>query len=271
LLESRQQAGQALSADLARTAVQEASARADVIDSEARRDAAAMGLNNLMGRPPGNPFEPVPLPEPPPPPTVPAAEAPTTPDIEAARFEREAAAAALDVARAEPRPHLDLHADAGLWGSDTSHAVPPDFAALHPDATFADRLRRDLGYSVSVFVTWPLTDFGGIHARIAQARLALEQAGQAEKATTMEKDLEAAQAHRAMEHAYRQFQDLGRAMPQAHDAVLEAESRYWGGAGTTLEVLDAFTAATDLAVRRVQAELTYRLAEALALRWEGQP
>ncbi len=271
LLESRQQAGQALTADISRTVVQIASAKADVIDAEARRDAAAMNLNKLMGRPPETAFEPAPLPEPSPPTASPPAVSGPGPDVEAARLDREALAAALDVARAEPKPHLELRADAGLFGSDTSHLVPPDFAASHPGASFGDRLQRDLGYSVSLNLTWPLTSFGGIRARIAEARIAVEQAGQVERATASEKDLQSSQARKAMEHAYRQFHDLAVAQPRAHDSVLEAESRYFGGAGTTLEVLDALDAATSLAVRKVQSELVYRQAEALALRWEGVP
>jgi outer membrane protein TolC len=270
LLESRHQAGQDVSADLSRTAIGVAAVRADLMDAQVRRDGAKLTLNFLMGRPPDTPFDLEALPPTVEPSAGPAAAAETSPDVEAARLETEAAAAALQAARAELKPWFDFHADAGLWGSDTGHAVPPELMATNPHATFADRLQRDLGYSVSVSVSWPLTDFGGMRSRIAQAGLALEQAAKSQKAATMLKDLQSAAARKSMEHAYRQFRELTEAVPKARDAVLEAESRYWGGAGSTLEVLDAFTAATDLAVRRIQAELTYRQADALARRWEGR-
>ncbi len=271
LLESRHAAGESVAAALSRTVVQEGTARADVIAAQARRDAARMALDTLMGRPPDAVLEPAELPPPSPPAPSPSSSGPATPDVEAARFEAAAAGAAVEVARAEPKPHLQLHADVGLWGSDTSHAVPLDFAAIHPGATFADRLKRDLGYSVGLFVSWPLTDFGAIRARIARAELASRQAAQAETATRQQVTAQWSQARTAMEHAFRQLEELKKAVPAARDAVLEAESRYFGGAGSYLEVLDAFTAAADTATRAVEAELAYRQAEALMLRWEGHP
>jgi outer membrane protein TolC len=271
LLESRQRAGQAVAADLLRTQVEVTSAEADLVGAEARRDGAMMALNQVMGRDPGTPLTLVPLPPPAPPATPSQTPWESAPEIEAARRDVEAASAALDIARAERKPHLALLADVGLWGSDTSHAVPPDFAALHPGATFGDRVRRDLGYSLSVSFSWPLTSFGAIQARVAQAELALKQARQSQHATESEAALEWSLARQAMERAYRQYQLLSGAWPQARDAYLEAESRYRGGAGSSLEVLDAFARSIDIAVRATGAELAYRLAEALIARWGDQP
>jgi outer membrane protein TolC len=271
LLESRQQAGQAVAADLLRTRVEITSAEADVSDAETRQDTARMALNHLMGRDPGTSLTPAPLP----PPAPPAGSSPTpwqsAPEIDAARQAAEAASAALDIARAERKPHLTLFADTGLWGSDTTHAVPPDYAATHPGATFGDRLRRDLGYSLTLDFSMPLTGFGAIRARIAQAELALEQAQKSQHATETQAAFEWSLANRVMERAYRQYQLLSGAEPAARDAYLEAESRYRGGAGSSLEVLDAFSKSIDTAVRAVGAELAYRQAQALALRWGDQP
>jgi outer membrane protein TolC len=271
LLESRQRAGQAVAADLLRTRVELTSTEADLIDAEARRDDARMSLNHLLGRDPEGSLSPTPLPPPAEPATAPATAWEAAPEIEATRRGVDAASAALDIARSERRPHLALLADAGLWGSDTSHAVPPDFAALHPGATFADRLKRDLGYSLSISVTWPITDFGAIRARIAEAELTLKQARQSERASESGAAFEWALARRAMGRAYRQYRLLAGTGPQARDAYLEAESRYRGGAGTSLEVLDAFAKSIDAAVRVTDAELAYREAEALALRWGERP
>jgi outer membrane protein TolC len=271
LLESRRQAGQAVAADLLRTRVAMTAARADLLDAETRQDGARMALNHLMARDPAAPLTPASLP----PPAPLAATSPlpwqSVPEIEAARRETDAASAALDVARSERKLHLFLLADAGLWGSDTTHAVPPDFAATHPGATFGDRLRRDLGYSVSLDFSLPLTSFGGIRARIAQAELTLQQAQQSEHATESDAAFEWSLARRVMERAYRQYQLLSGAVPEARDAYLEAESRYRGGAGNSLEVLDAFSKSIETAVRAVGAELTYRQAQALAVRWGDHP
>ena len=63
---------------------------------------------------------------------------------------------------------------------------------------------------------------------------------------------------------------LSRAGPAARDAFLEAESRYRGGAATSLEVLDAYSSAVDAAVRFSDAVARYRIARAIADRW-GSP
>jgi outer membrane protein TolC len=271
LLESRQRAGQAVAADLLRTRVEATSAEADLLDAEARRDAARIALNHLMGRDPGTPVTAAPLPPP-----AALQESRSTPwesapEIQAARHDSEAAAAGLAIAKAERKPQLTLFADAGLWGSDTSHAVPPDFAAMHSGASFADRLKRDVGYSIGVTLSWPITDFGGMRARIAQAELSLEQRKRSEHAAETEAAYEWSLARQAMGNAYRLYRLVSAAGPQARDAYLEAESRFRGGAGSSLEVLDAFAKSVDIDVRATAAELAYREAEALAVRWGEQP
>jgi outer membrane protein TolC len=68
---------------------------------------------------------------------------------------------------------------------------------------------------------------------------------------------------------YRQIEVLSRAVPDARDSYLEAESRYRGGAATALEVLDAYATSVDGAVRLAQAVGQYRLARAVQIRWGG--
>ena len=45
------------------------------------------------------------------------------------------------------------------------------------------------------------------------------------------------------------------------------ESRYRGGTASALEVLDAFSTATDVAVRLSDVTARYRVAQAVVLRW----
>ena len=63
---------------------------------------------------------------------------------------------------------------------------------------------------------------------------------------------------------------LSRAVPDARDSYIDAQSRYRGGAATALEVLDAHAAAVEAAVRRSDAIARYRVADAVSLRW-GTP
>jgi outer membrane protein TolC len=296
LLEQRVRAGQPLASDLLSARVRMASDSAALADARGRVDDARAALDVLMGSPPDAPLVVAALPPPAPPSGPAAAETageaaekspgeasePSGPshrgsgdaelaDVAAARQAAESAGAGLTAARAERSPVVTLRADAGLWGSDPLHAVPSDLAARHPGATFGDRLKRDAGYSLMVDVHLPLFDTGGVAARIAQAELSLEQARRSLDLVRTEADLQREQARRALASAYEQYQTLSAAIPVARDAYLDAESRYWGGTGTYLQVLDAFSTAVDTAVQQAQAALAYREAEARVLRWGGTP
>jgi outer membrane protein TolC len=271
LLEERARSGQPVAPDLLRTRVRLATDRAALVAAEGAADEARAGLNSAMGRAPSAPLEVVPLPEPGAlrPPAADAWRA--TPEIAAAEREVEAAAAASRAAEAQLRPQVTARVDAGLWGSDTTRWVPGDYAASHPGASFGDRLRRDLGSSFTFGFSLPIFDSGVFAARVAESRLALEQARQRVAAENAGAALRLARAERALERAYGQYQLLVAAEPQARDAYLEAESRYRGGTASYLEVLDAFSASVDTAVAAAQAELAYRTARALVVRWGGQP
>jgi outer membrane protein TolC len=269
LLRSRQASGQAVAADVLKTEVRLASEQASVIEAEKKADDARLELNNLMGRDPPAPLEIAQLP-------VLAAETaePVTsgevPEVLSARADARAADAALAIARAQRRPHLDLSADVGFWGSDTSRLVPLDLKLANPDANFGDRIRRDAGYSVSLFFTWPVFDFGAIRARIAQADIALRQARQKVEVARRDARLKWEQARSTARALLREIDLLAKAAPAARDASLEAESRYRGGAATSLEVLDAYASAIDAVVRLTDATSRYRIARALLDRW-GSP
>jgi len=269
-LESRKVSGQAVSPDLLKTNVRVASEEANVLEAEKRADDARLELNDLMGRDPQAPLEIAALPAPDPPVPAPPRIWEETPEVTAAQADAKAADAALASARAERKPHLDLSADVGFWGSDTSRLVPLDLKQRDPEATFLDRIRRDAGYSFTLSLSWPVFDFGAMRARVAQADLALRQARQKIAVARRESHLKWAQARSAIETLGREVELLSRAGPAARDAFLEAESRYRGGAATSLEVLDAYSGAVDAAVRLSDATARYRIARALADRW-GSP
>jgi outer membrane protein TolC len=270
LLRSRQASGQAVAADRLKTEVRLAAEQANILEAEKRAADARLGLNDLMGRDPRGPLEIAPLPlldtsrdlEP--------GDSGKVPEVSSARADARAADAALWIARAERKPHLDLSADVGFWGSDTSRLVPLDLKLKNPDATFTDRIRRDVGYSISLFFSWPIFDFGTIRARIAEADLTLRQAQQKVEVARRDARLKWEQARSTLEILQQEIDLLSRAAPAARDASLEAESRYRGGAATSLEVLDAYASAIDSAVRLADAMSRYRIARALLSRW-GTP
>ena len=270
-LKSRKASGQPVAPDILKTEVRLASEQASLLEAEKRAVDARLELNDRMGLEPDAALRVAPLP-----PLDPSrglgepAPWEETPDVAAARADAKMAEAAAAIARAERKPHLDLQADVGFWGSDTSRWIPGDLKAADPNATFADRVRRDAGYSASLTLVWPVFDFGAIKARIAQADLALREATQKVEVARRDARLKWFQAKSAMETLAREVDLLSRSAPAARDALLDAESRYRGGAATSLEVLDAYASAVDAAVRLADATARFRIARALASRW-GTP
>src|SRR5690242_17857061 len=85
------------------------------------------------------------------------------PELAQARIASERARLDLALARRRRETHLSLALDAGLWGSDLTTTVPPDLQASNPNATFSDRLSRDLGASAALRFSLPVTDPGARH------------------------------------------------------------------------------------------------------------
>ncbi len=259
-LQSRRAAGQGVSSDLLKTEVRYALEEATLGEAEERRDEARLSLNDLMGRDPLAPLELQPLPPPQPLPSPDSLSWQSAPEIGAAEAAARSAEADQTIARAERRPHLLLTADAGFWAPDTTSL----------GSHFWDRLWRDAGYSFGLVFVWPLWDPGAARARIAQAGLGLQQARVTLEAEKRDARLGWEKARAAQARLYHQIEILSRAEPDARDSYLEAESRYRGGTGTALDVLEAHSASVEAAVRRADAIARYRVAEAVASRW-GTP
>jgi outer membrane protein len=259
-LRSRQAAGQGVAADLLKTDVRIELEQASLLDAEQRADDARLSLNDLMGREPAGQLVLAPLPDPTAPPDADPAGWQNAPEIEAAEATARSAAADSTIAQAEQRPRLLLSADAGFLTNDTTHL----------NAQFWDRFWHDGGYSFALVFAWPVWDHGAARARVAQANLGLQQARLQLEVEKRDAQLAWEKARAARDRLYAQIAILSRAVPDAQDSYLEAESRYRGGTATALDVLDAHAAAVDAAVRRSDAIARYRVAEAALLRWGSQ-
>ena len=255
-LESRKAAGQAVAADSLKTDVRIAADESDLVDAEARGGEARAELNVLMGRAADAPLA-VSAPAPPEAAAEAASALPAGPEVREAEALARGADADARAAEAERKPHLFASADAGWWGSDTTHWS-------------IDRWSRDAGFSLGIQFSWLLWDFGASDARIARARLDGRRARLEIAAREREAGLQSAKARQTAAALRREIDLLVRAQPAARDAWLEAESRYRGGAATALEVIDAHAAAVDAEVKLSQARSRLRIAEALEKRW-GTP
>jgi len=258
-LEVRRAAGQGVEADLLRTRLQVDSSQADLASTEQQLASSIFALNDLMGRAPREPLALASPAEPNTPALPPEAPWRASPDIRAARADVDAARADVEATRAERRPRLDVSADAGLWGN----GLQPN----PPGLDIAERLRNDVGASVTATLAWDFWDAGVHQARLDEARIALDRA----RATVL---LASRQARLEWETAVETEQRLQgivavrrRALPVARDAYALTEAQYRGGIGTALDVLTAYRAWIDAADALAAAVLDYRKAEALAIRW----
>ena len=254
-LESRKASGQGIAADLLKTDVRLAADEADAIDAESRRSEATVELNVLMGRPADSPLALEPLPPPDLRAPSPAGPPTASPEVAEAEALERGAEADIRSARAERRPHLFASADVGWWGADTTRWS-------------IERWKRDAGFSLGMQVSWLLWDFGASEARVSRAKLDARRARIEIEARRREADLQHAKAAATAGAMARQIEVLSRAEPSARDAYLDAESRYRGGAATSLEVIDAYAASVDASVKLAQAVSRLRIARALERRWE---
>jgi len=136
--------------------------------------------------------------------------------------------ARLDVleARRTTAPTVDLSLDAGLAGTDLTRPVPGDILASNPDATVADRLRRDLGASATINVR------GG--ELVTQQKIALEILAR-------------------WRSAYRRLVTAREATVGADQNLLRVKSLYSGGAILLLDLLDARRLYQDAIERHADA------------------
>ena len=171
----------------------------------------------------------------------------------------------VEVAEAQSRsaPRADLSADGGLAGTDLTRAVPPDLREANPDATFADRLRRDLGSSASMRVSLPVPDPSQGPA-VEARRAAAEAAG-------IRRDLERGNQQRialdlaaAWRRAFDRLSVARLTAARADEHLLRTKSLHAAGAASLLELLDARSVADDAREGLAEARADYRLARASA-------
>ena len=147
---------------------------------------------------------------------------------------------------------MDFSLDAGLWGSDLTRATPEDLRAMDPDATFADRLRRDLGASASINLRAPVKT-AGVGPSTRARTLALRAASLRSGAELIAQRRVALEILVRWRSAFRRLSTAREATVGAERNLLRVKSLYSGGAIRLLDLLDA---------RRVYQDSRERLAEA---------
>jgi outer membrane protein TolC len=262
VLEERRAGGEGGNADLLKTRARALSDQATIEALRRSRSTAARELNDLMGREPAQSILLVAAPMPSPPAEVLATAWERAPDLTEAAAVVGTAQERQSAAASERWPRLELRAEVGgvlpLLGS-TLDAVNLPTA---PGSGF--------GGAVGLTFSMPLFDFGVIGARIAQADAVARKAQAELELARRRTRLQWTAAQEDLSSLFRELSLRERLEPVAKDAYLAAEALYRGGAGTGLEVLDAYTAWLDSEVKLVQARQSLRDAQARVLRWEGK-
>jgi outer membrane protein TolC len=147
----------------------------------------------------------------------------------------------------------------------------PGFStASLPDGGLSQRIRDDLGVSLTLSFSLALLDFGIYRGEVGQARAFAEQARRHEVMLAREARLRFGQAREDLTRWYREAELRKNAIPLARDAYLSSESLYRGGSGSALDVLDSFTNLMTASQSYAGAVFSYRVAQAAAIRW-GTP
>jgi outer membrane protein TolC len=187
-----------------------------------------------------------------------------SPEIRLARLGAAERQLDLDAARRHSGWRVDVAADAGLAGSDLTRLIPPDVRLADPNATFWDRLHRDLGASIALQFHRPLLDrsvAATVLARDADAR-AQDIRGRAAQDAQARLLVELLARWRSAATRYALAQEVA---VRAEEHLLRLESLHAAGAANLLELLDARRTHDDAAQRLIDAR-----AEALAARLDAE-
>lgn len=253
LVAARRAAGEPVAGDVLQARARRAQVGADLAAARRELVAARIELNDLLGRDPTAPLELVHEP----PPVLPAAPGEiAAPDLLAAASDVSAATAEVEVARSARRPRVDVSANVG-----SEPVIGPSFDA--PLNT-----GRGVGAEAILSASWPLLDHGVTRARVAQSTAMAHEAEQVRVVTERAVEREHAIAWADVRGLADEAGHLRELVPVARDAWLYQEAEYRGGAGSALEVLDAYDTWTESAQREIEATLACRLALAHLRRWE---
>ncbi|SRR5579875_907446 len=171
-----------------------------------------------------------------------------SPTLRAAQRQIEAAKAAVAAARAERYPTFKL-------------ALTSGFLGVYPPETFGNHL----GASYDGAMSMPIFDGGLITSHIQQAEAAMHSAIANQRQIDLQLKRDLADAYSRYQDALGQLKILEQSKTTATDAFNLDWARFLGGGNVTLlEVLDAFQAAENLHLTKLDQQYAARQAVAQA-------
>jgi outer membrane protein TolC len=177
-------------------------------------------LDNLTGKPPAYTFDVMPLSDQDT--TFISNELPKDNlDLRLTQYDEKSASYDLSMAKRERLPALSVTGDVGALG-----IKPYDF-------------KNDLGYSVLLSIDFPIFAWGGIKNRIRQKEYGFKRAHLQLELQQREIETEWYETMNDVRLFEKNLADYTRNIEDARNNYLSAKSRFLGGTGSNLEVLDA--------------------------------
>ena len=184
--------------------------------------------------------------------SVPSFAIENNPDIQLLQYDRMSAVHEITIAKAERLPTLSIAGDVGLLG------VKPD------------EYRDDFGYSILLTLEVPLFNWGSTHNRIEQKELAWELLDAQIQLQKRELETEWRILLTELEVTRKSLLNYAHNITEAEKNYLAAKSRFAGGNGSNLEVLDAQRLLVEAKLNYNTALFQLRTDLALALKLSGQ-
>ncbi|HEX4038267.1 MAG TPA: TolC family protein [Acidobacteriaceae bacterium] len=217
-------------------------------DASLAEERARLDLGTLLFPDPRTPYTLAAQPTPalPSQPEVEAQAAKQNPDLRSALQARKAADAAVLAARAGYLPSLSFNY---TWGIDA-----PQFAVFGPDRV------RNLGYSASASIDFPVWDWFATHDKVKQSEL--QQSAARVALTAMERTLIAQlqEFYHEAQIAGAQVASLQTSVQTAQESLRLTKLRYQAGEATALEVVDAESSLALVEAQQADGVLRYRVA-----------
>jgi outer membrane protein len=220
LLKELQAGGNATESDVLKARVELNNALIELDGAEKTFNNGKLLLNNLMGRPLTYTFEVGPL-----------SDQDTTVvlnkfpkdnlDLRLLQYDQKSASYDLIIAKRERLPALSITGDVGALG-------------LKPN-----EFRNDLGYSVLLSLGIPIFTWGGIKNRIQQKDYDYKRAQMQFELQRREVETEWYETINDVRQFEKNLVDYAHNIKDAENNYLSAKSRFVGGTGSSLEVLDA--------------------------------
>ncbi|MEG6586391.1 TolC family protein [Dendrosporobacter sp. 1207_IL3150] len=125
-------------------------------------------------------------------------------------------------------------------------------------------------WSMNVMANWNLFDSGQTNAKVKQAKASLEKAEEQAVQTKNSVELEVRQSYLSMKEAEKRIETTHITVDKAVEDLKIAQTKYYAGVGTNLDVIDAQLALTQAKTNYTQALYDYNVNKAKLLKAIGQ-